>query len=72
MTFSKQNAVPVEVGDIIESECEGIGSKGDGIFKTGEGFVVIVPNAQIGDRSRIRITRVLPTVSFGELVHEDE
>ena len=62
---------PVREGDLIELTCISIGKKGDGIFKH-EKFVIAVPNTIVGKTYNLRITRVLPTIGFAEVVEDDE
>jgi len=57
---------PVSVGEEYEVEIEAVGAKGDGIAKV-EGFVIFVPNTNKGDRVKIKVTRVLSKVGFGEV-----
>ncbi len=61
--------VPVKEGDTYDVTIEGIGEKGDGIAKI-QGFVIVVPKTQQGQRVKIRITAVRGKVSFGEVVGE--
>ncbi|MEK6836019.1 MAG: TRAM domain-containing protein [Nanoarchaeota archaeon] len=58
---------PVNVGDEIEVKIEAVGEKGDGIAKI-KGFVIFVPNAKQGENVKIKITKVLRKVGFGEIV----
>ena len=58
---------PVQVGDILDLECIGIGKKGDGVFKT-EGFVIMAKGARIGGIYRLKITRICPKVGFAEMI----
>ncbi len=62
---------PVNVGDIVEVKIEAVGEKGDGIAKV-KGFVIFVPNAKEGETVKIKITKVLRKVGFGEIVTEGE
>ena len=41
---------------------EAIAAKGDGIAKK-EGFVIFVPGTQVGDKVRIRVTKVMRKVA---------
>lgn len=59
--------VPVSVGETYEVKIENIGREGDGIARI-EGFVVFVPNTKVGDRVKIKITKVSRRVAFGEVV----
>ena len=58
---------PVQVGDEIGVTIEAVGEKGDGIAKK-DGFVIFIAGAKEGQTVRIRITKVLRKVGFGELV----
>ncbi len=60
---------PVKVGDEIDVKIEAVGEKGDGIAKK-DGFVIFVPNTKEGDEVKIKVTRVLRRVGFGEVVGE--
>jgi len=66
--FRPQNRyVPVQQGEEIDVTIEAVGEKGDGIAKK-EGFVIFVPNTKQGEKCKIRITKVLSKVAFGEKV----
>lgn len=62
-----ERAAPVKAGEIHEVSIDSVGGKGDGIAKV-KGFVIFVPNVQKGDYVKIKITKVLPKVGFGEVV----
>ncbi|MBD3203805.1 TRAM domain-containing protein [Candidatus Woesearchaeota archaeon] len=66
-----QRFAPINVGDEIDVKIEAIGEKGDGIAKV-EGFVLIVPNTSKGDQVRVKVTKVLRRVGFGEVIGESE
>lgn len=57
---------PVEVGDELNLTIESTGAKGDGIAKV-DNFVIIVPGAKQGDTVKVKITRVLKKMAFGEI-----
>src|SRR3989338_5782254 len=57
---------PVNVGDEIELKIEAVGEKGDGIAKV-KGFVIFVPGVKQGETVKVRITKVLRKVCFGEV-----
>lgn len=59
---------PVAEGDTRDVEIEDVGDQGDGITRVERGFVVIVPDAEPGERVRIEITDVRENVAFGEVV----
>lgn len=58
---------PVKVGEEIDVTIEAVGEKGDGIAKK-NGFVIFVPGVKAGQQVRIKVTRVLRKVGFGEVV----
>lgn len=60
---------PVEVGEEIDVTIEAVGEKGDGVAKK-DGFVIFIPNVKKGDNVRIKVTKVLRKVGFGEVVGE--
>ncbi len=69
MRFGNDYDRPVKQGDEIELTIESTGAKGDGVAKI-DNFVIIVPGAREGDRVRVKITRVLRKMAFGEIVGE--
>ena len=58
---------PVSIGEEIDVLIESVGEKGDGVAKK-HGFVIFVPKAQKGDELHIKITRVLKSVAFSEVL----
>lgn len=58
---------PVEEGDVRQVEIEDIGRKGDGIAKVERGYVVIVPDTEVGDKVTIEITNVMENFAIGEV-----
>jgi len=69
MAFGREYEKPIKEGDEIEVTIESTGAKGDGVAKI-DNFVVIVPGAKEGQTVRVRITRVLRKMAFGEIVGE--
>lgn len=63
---SYPNTPPVREGELIDVKIEAIGEKGDGIARK-DGYVLIIPNTQIGDEVRVKVTRTLPKVGFAEV-----
>src|SRR3989338_5215367 len=63
----QQKSVPVKEGQEYDVTIEGIGEKGDGIAKI-EGFVIIVPGTQKGQKVKVKINAVRGKVFFGEVV----
>ena len=58
---------PVRAGDELDVEITDVGSEGDGIAKV-EGYTLFVPDAETGDRVRIRVTDVKPRFGFADRV----
>ena len=58
---------PIKVGEEHEVSIEEISRRGDGIAKI-QGFVVFVPGAKVGDKMKIRITRVSSRYAIAERV----
>ena len=59
---------PVDVGDELQVEIESTGDEGDGVAKVDRGFVVMVEDAEVGDRPTVEITNVSESVAFAEVV----
>ena len=62
---------PVKEGEELDVKVEAVGEKGDGIVKK-DGFVIFVPGVNEGDEVRIKVTKVLKKVGFGEKVGDAE
>ena len=61
---------PVSEGEIRDVTIETLGDKGDGIAKIERGYVVIVPDAELGDEVTVEITSVRENVSFATVIDE--
>ena len=61
---------PVEEGEVREVTIETLGDKGDGIAKIERGYVIIVPDAELGDEVTVEITSVRDNVSFASIITE--
>ena len=59
---------PVAEGETRTVEIEDVGDQGDGLTRVDRGFVVIVPDTDVGERVRIEIEDVRDTVAFGTVV----
>ena len=59
---------PVDVGETREVEIDSIGDQGDGIARINQGYVVIVPDTEVGDRATVRIENAQENVAFAEIV----
>jgi predicted RNA-binding protein with TRAM domain len=62
---------PVEPGEIRYVEIEDIGKQGDGIARVERGYVIIVPDAEIGERVKVEITEVKSNFAVGEIIEQD-
>ena len=71
MKDNRSSTPPINVGEDYTGRIDSVGEKGDGIFRV-KGFVVFVPNVKRGDFVRVKITKVLAKVSFGEVVERME
>ena len=58
---------PVKVGEEHEVTVEEISRRGDGIAKI-QNFVIFVPRTEVGDKVKIRITRVSSRYATAERV----
>ncbi len=65
----KQPTCPVEEGKVYDAKIEDIGREGDGLARI-QNFVVFIPGTKVGDQVKVKITRVLRRMAFGEVVHE--
>jgi predicted RNA-binding protein with TRAM domain len=61
---------PVGQGDKMKVEIEDTGDQGDGIARIDSGYVIFVPNTDVGDRVTIEITEARETVGFGEVLEK--
>lgn len=68
---SSASQPPVSEGDVRTVEIETLGDRGDGIAKIDRGYVVIVPETEIGDEVSIEITQTRENVAFAR-VRDDE
>ena len=59
---------PVDVGETRDVEIDSIGDQGDGIARIDRGYVVIVPDTEVGDRATVRIESAKENVAFAEVV----
>ena len=62
---------PVEEGEVRYVEVEDIGKQGDGIARVERGYVIIVPDAEIGERVKVEITEVKSNFAVGEIIDEE-
>ncbi|XVH30643.1 TRAM domain-containing protein [Haloferacaceae archaeon DSL9] len=62
---------PVEIGELRYVEIEDIGKQGDGIARVERGYVIIVPDAEVGERVKVEVTEVKSNFAVGEIVDEE-
>jgi len=58
---------PVRRGERYRVRIEALGKGGDGIARI-KGFVIFVPNTEVGDEVQIEIKSVKDRFAFGEVV----
>ena len=63
-----QQGPPVSVGEQRIVEIDEMGDQGDGLTRVERGYVVIVPETEVGERVRIQIRHVNETVAFADVV----
>ncbi|MFC7136528.1 TRAM domain-containing protein [Halobaculum litoreum] len=61
---------PVERGEIRYVEIEDLGKQGDGIARVERGYVIIVPDTEVGERVKIEITEVKSNFAVGEVIDD--
>lgn len=61
---------PVDIGETRYVEIEDIGKQGDGIARVERGYVIIVPDADVGERVKVEVTEVKSNFAVGEIVEE--
>lgn len=59
---------PVEPGEIRYVEIEDLGKQGDGIARVERGYVIIVPDSDVGQRLKIEISEVKSNFAVGEII----
>ncbi|WP_232700922.1 TRAM domain-containing protein [Halobacterium wangiae] len=69
-TTSTEPQPPVEQGEVRYVEIEDIGKQGDGIARVERGYVIIVPDAEIGERVKVEVTEVKSNFAVGEIIDE--
>jgi predicted RNA-binding protein with TRAM domain len=61
---------PVDVNETRYVEIEDIGKQGDGIARVERGYVIIVPDADVGERVKVEITEVKSNFAVGEIIED--
>lgn len=62
---------PVEPGEIRYVEIEDLGKQGDGIARVERGYVIIIPDTEVGQRVKVEITEVKSNFAVGEAISEN-
>ena len=62
---------PVERGEIRYVEIEDLGKQGDGIARVERGYVIIVPDTEVGERVKVEISEVKSNFAVGEVIDDD-
>jgi predicted RNA-binding protein with TRAM domain len=70
VTASDEPQPPVEAGEVRYVEIEDLGKQGDGIARVERGYVIIVPDAEVGERVKIEVTEVKSNFAVGEVIEE--
>lgn len=65
---ANSSQAPVNVGETRDVEITDLGDQGDGIAKIEQGFVVIVPDTDVGDRVTVEMDSVRDSVAFAHVV----
>jgi predicted RNA-binding protein with TRAM domain len=60
------STAPVEAGLNYDVTIEDIAREGDGIARV-SGFVIFVPNTEVGDEVNIKVNKVMSKFAFGEV-----
>jgi predicted RNA-binding protein with TRAM domain len=61
---------PVEEGEVRYVEIEDLGKQGDGIARVERGYVIIVPDSEVGEKVKIEVTEVKSNFAVGEILEE--
>mgnify|MGYP000022827463 CR=1 FL=1 len=67
---SSEPQPPVEPGELRYVEIEDIGKQGDGIARVERGYVIIVPDTEVGERVKIEVAEVKSNFAVGEVIEE--
>lgn len=69
-TVESESGPPVDEGDIRKVEIEGLGDQGDGVGKIEGGYVVIVPETELGDTVTAEMKTVRENFAIAEIIQE--
>lgn len=63
-------AAPVEEGKTYDVTIEDVGREGDGLARI-DNFVVFVAGTKVGDKVKVRVTKVLRRMAIAEVVTDE-
>jgi len=69
-TDSTPDQPPVSEGETRRLQVEDVGDQGDGIARVGPGYVVFVPDTEVGQQPLVRITTVRENFAFAEVLEQ--
>lgn len=67
-TDSTPDQPPVSEGETRRLQVEDVGDQGDGLARVGPGYVVFVPDTDVGQQPLVRITTVRENFAFAEVL----
>lgn len=68
----ERQTIQIKEGDILQVEIIEQGEKGDGIAKTEQGFVLIIPKTIKDNKYEVKITKVKQKFAFAEVINRLE
>jgi len=71
-TQNTKQEPPVKVGETREVEIDSLGDQGDGIARVDRGYVLIIPDTEVGDSVTVRIETTKQNVAFAEVVERHQ
>lgn len=69
-TDDTSNQPPVTEGETLQLDIEDVGDQGDGLARVGPGYVVFVPDTEIGQQPLVRVETVRKNFAFAEVVEK--
>jgi predicted RNA-binding protein with TRAM domain len=65
---TRDDSPPVSAGERRTVTIEGIGDKGDGIARIDRGYVLIVPETDVGERVTVEVDQARDNVGFASVI----
>ena len=69
---SELNNLTLNPGDFLEVKISKLSNKGAGIVEFPKNYKLIIPNATVGDKIKVMITRVKSNYGFGKMMNESK